>query len=464
VEIVGSEKNELFEINNTNSGTTVNIFDKNSTIKTPFYSRTFNTSETKEIRLFGLSGEDVYQVYGTGSSGIKVRIVGGDKPDSIINNTNEKIYVYDDKNNIIKGNARKHLNDTTDHTYNYDTYQYDKKGIKPIVGFTYQDPFFAGLAYSATHHKWRKVPFASKQDFGVKYSITQKAFSAFYQGLFPKVVGKWDLLLNEEYDFVRWINFYGVGNETKLTTRDINFNRTRLKELTASVGFRRLFGKSNIALSGFYQSVDILTDTSRFISKIISATQPGIFDKNEYAGARIDYKIALLNDSIIPTSGFSLYANAAHFANLTQTNQTFQRYSGILQFYIPLIRNFSLAIRGAGATVTGNPMFYQLAYIGGAEDLRGYRRERFFGKTSFTNSNELRYITKLRSYLMNGKIGLSVFYDQGRVWQPGENSNTWHTDYGAGFYLAPFNKLLANIAYGISKERRMIQLRVVKSF
>ena len=109
-------------------------------------------------------------------------------------------------------------------------------------------------------------------------------------------------------------------------------------------------------------------------------------------------------------------------------------------------------------------MFYHLPHIGGADDLRGYRRERFWGKTAFSNSNELRFITNLRSYIMNGKIGLVVFYDQGRVWQPGETSDTWHTDYGGGLLLAPFNALLANIAYGISKEKKMIQLRLIKSF
>ena len=65
---------------------------------------------------------------------------------------------------------------------------------------------------------------------------------------------------------------------------------------------------------------------------------------------------------------------------------------------------------------------------------------------------------------MNGKIGLNVFYDQGRVWNPNENSETWHTDYGAGLLLAPFNKLFANITYGISKEAKMINVRVYKSF
>ena len=53
-----------------------------------------------------------------------------------------------------------------------------------------------------------------------------------------------------------------------------------------------------------------------------------------------------------------------------QSNQAFQKYSGIVQIYIPLVSKFSIAIRSAGGTVTGNPLFYQLPHIGGADDLQ----------------------------------------------------------------------------------------------
>ncbi|MGI8581805.1 MAG: hypothetical protein ACR2KX_06410 [Chitinophagaceae bacterium] len=469
VEIVGTKKNEFFEVNRmSDNETSVNLYKINKEGEKknkPYYSRVFKTDETKEIRLYGLSGNDVYNIDGHANSGIKIRIIGGDEKDSVINNSNRKIHIYDDANNNFKGSKTKlhHLSDSIGHTFNYDTYIPDIKGIKPLIGYTYEDPFFVGLGYSAIHHKWRKLPFASKQIVGVKYSITQKAFSIFYQGLFPKTFGKWDLLLNADYDLIRWINFYGIGNETLLTTKNIKFNRIQTKDFSGDVGVQRTFGMNTIIVSGFFQGVKIINDTGRYIAKNIAPTQPDIFDINNYAGARFTYKYFNFNDSIVPTAGFSFTGNAAHYQNLTKST-SFQKYSGIVQIYIPLISKFSLAIRAAGATVTGDPMFYHLSYIGGAEDLRGYRRERFFGKTSFSNSNELRFITNLRSYLMNGKIGLSVFYDGGRVWQPLENSDTWHTDYGVGFLLAPFNKLLANIAYGISKERKMIQLRLIKSF
>ena len=471
VEVVGSKGNEYFDINRLNDNeTAIDLYKINKEGKkhdSPFYSRTFKNVETKEVRLYGLSGEDIYHIDGNVSPGIKIRIIGGDEKDSIINTIKDgkKIQVYDDKNNIFIGKKNKlHLSeDSAVHTYYYDTYKADKTGIKPLAGYTNEDPFFVGLGYGSLHYKWRKMPFASKQNIGLKYSLTQSAVSIFYQGLFPHLIGKWDLLLNADYDAIRWMNFYGVGNETLFTTTDIKFNRSRRKEITGSIGLQQKFGKSTFGISGFYQSVRIINDTARFIAVKIAPTQPGIYSKTNYAGARLDYKFVSFNDSIVPTGGFSFIANASQNQNLTQKT-SFQKYSGIAQIYIPLISKFSLSIRGAGETVTGNPMFYDLPHLGGADDLRGYRRERFFGKTAFANSNELRFITNLRSYVMNGKIGLTVFYDEGRVWQPSEISNTWHTDYGAGLLLAPFNKLLVNVAYGISKEKKLVQLRLIKSF
>jgi hypothetical protein len=469
VEIVGSKKNEFFEINRLNDNeTTVNLYKINKEGERnneAYYSRTFKTEETKEIRFYGLSGNDVYRINGNVNKGINIRIIGGDEKDSIIDNSNIKTHVYDDgKNNFVKGSKTKlHLSDSTDHTFNYDTYLYDKKGIRPLLGYSNEDRFFVGLGYGAVHHKWRKFPFASKQDLGVRYSISQRAVSVFYKGLFPSLIGKWDLVLNADYDAIRWINFYGIGNETLLTTKDIKFNRTQTKEIEGSLGIQRKLGNNTIGISGFYQNVRVLNDSGRFVVKNLAQTQPDIFNANNYAGARLNYKFVDINDSIVPTAGFSFIGDASHYQNLTQNN-SFQKYTGIAHVYIPLISKFSIAIRAAGATVTGNPLFYQLPHIGGADDLRGYKRERFFGKTAFANSNELRFITNIRSYLMNGKIGLVAFYDQGRVWQPSENSDTWHTDYGVGLLLAPFNKLLANIAYGISKEKKMVQLRIIKSF
>ncbi|MEO7961295.1 MAG: BamA/TamA family outer membrane protein, partial [Ginsengibacter sp.] len=430
----------------------------------PFYSRLFKSKETKEVRLFGLDGKDIYTIQGDATAKIKLRIVGGEEKDSVLaRNTNLKTYIYDnDENYIERGNKTrlKLKNDTAIHSYVFRSFLYDKKGISPIFFYSDEDRFYVGLGYAWEHHKWRKLPYAFKQSIGVNYSISQRAFSVGYKGLFPEAIGKLDLSLIANYDFVRWTNFYGLGNETLLTSDDKDYNRMRTTTALGKIGLHKKLANHAFSLDGFFESVQILDDDERYVNKIVSPLDASVFDRNNFAGAMLGYRFAYLNDKAVPTSGISFKGYASYTRNVERASQSFWKYSGDLQLYIPLISKFSLAISSGASTVTGNPLFYQYPSIGGGMDLRGFQRQRFYGKSAFYNSNELRFITNLKSYLLNGKIGFLAFVDDGRVWIPQEKSNTWHVGYGGGLLLAPFNKVLFDVTYGMSDEDKVIQLRL----
>jgi Haemolysin secretion/activation protein ShlB/FhaC/HecB len=468
VEIVGSKQNEYFEINRNEDATSVNVSKINNGGKTkehPFYSRTFKTNETREIRLYGLSGKDVYTV--SGSSKIRLRIIGGDDRDSIINTSGGKrTHVYDDAGNDFKvTNTKLHLSkDSAIHIFDFDDFFPDKRGIAPAAGYNEEDRLYVGIGYHFLHHKWRKLPFASKQDLNVHYSISQKAFSVNYKGLFHEAVGKWDLGLKANYDAVRWTYFHGIGNETPLLDKKRIFYQMRTKEWFGSIGINRKIGRSTFDISGFFNNVKIIKDSARFVVKTFNPANPDIFKSNSYAGIQVGYNVAHLNDSIVPTSGITFFANASHTQNINHSDRSFQNFSGVVQFFVPLISKFSLAIKTGGATIVGTPEFYQYVSIGGAKNLRGFDRDRFWGKTSFYNNNELRFITNIRSYIFNGQVGLLAFLDDGRVWIPSETSNSWHYGYGGGLLVAPFHLLSAQVTYGISKESEYFQLQLNKYF
>ncbi|MDQ6889320.1 MAG: hypothetical protein M3Z56_03440, partial [Bacteroidota bacterium] len=208
VEVVGTEGSEYFEVTPLdNEETSVKLFNKTKKGKKesePFYSRTFLKSETKEIRLFGLGGKDIYTISGEGNNGIKVRIIGGTDPDSIITISapSTRSFVYDDKDNYFQtaSKTRLHLKKDTSMHYVFKSFVYDKRGIKPTFFYSDEDRFYVGLGYGWEHHKWRKFPFAFKQYAGVNYSISQKAFSVAYKGLFPEAIGKFNLSLLVNYD------------------------------------------------------------------------------------------------------------------------------------------------------------------------------------------------------------------------------------------------------------------------
>src|SRR6185295_14225660 len=88
VDLAGSQKKELFEINRIDKEETqVSIYEitKEGKIKNkPYYSRVFRDNETKEIRIYGLEGTDVFKQTGNSDGGVKVRIVDPERQDSLL--------------------------------------------------------------------------------------------------------------------------------------------------------------------------------------------------------------------------------------------------------------------------------------------------------------------------------------------------------------------------------------------
>ena len=468
VDIPGTKDREYFAVKRKDAGelalSIYRIKESGEKENKPYYERIFKPSETKEIRIYGVKDEDIFNI--EGSDKITTRVIGGSGKDSIFQ-SGGKVFIYDDKheNSIQATNAKLRLSsDTGIHKFRYGSYNYDEKGIKPEIFYDYADRFYVGLGYGMKNYKWRKEPFASSQSIGVRYSISQNAFSAYYSALYPKLIKSFDVFTDANYDAIRWVNFYGFGNETE-SVNSIHYYRMHSREWLASAGVRRKFGQNTIAISAFYNNAKIKTDTAIHASKFSATSDPELFRAYEYAGLKLSYNYIDINDTIVPTKGILFSANGIYSNNFTQQD-FFQNYSVMINGFLPLGKKFSLSVKAGGSTIVGNSnlldnvQVFQHAVIGGPESLRGYRWERFWGKSAFYNNNEFRFITNIKSYIMNAKAGLFVFFDDGRVWVPDENSNTIHTSYGAGVLLAPFGKMAFIVTYGISPEEKFVQLKI----
>ena len=465
VDVVGSKDREYFEVNVLNSHEAIiNVFDmKDGVVRNePYYTRKVSFPETEEIRLYGLSGRDVYNIHGV-TSPVVIRVVGGDSRDSITNSTSNRVHIYDNDVNSITGRANKHLSsDKAVHEFDYDAFRPEKKGIAPEIGYNDEDRLYVGLGYGWVHQSFRKIPFASKQHIGGHYSTSQRAFSAAYKGIFTHVFGKTDLLVDAGYDWVRWTNFLGLGNETVMQSRPKQYYQMRNKQWFTTLGLQRKIGKSTLGLSGFYYGVDVIPDQQRFLVKEYNSADPKLFSADHFAGGALKFSVSELDNEMVPEKGITFSGRGRYTYNIEDGDKSYADLGGELQLYLPLIPKISLAISGGGNTIFGTPEFYQYPSIGGGVNLRGFLRDRFRGKSAFYNSNELRFLTNFRSYIMNGKFGLLAFYDNGKVWMPSRVSNTWHSGYGGGILLAPFNVILLDVTYGISKEDKLIQVRVRK--
>ena len=478
VEITGTEKRELFEVIRVNdSETEVNIYKINKEGETknkPIYHRIFKTSETNEIRLYGIKGNDEYKVTGKVNKGIKVRLIGGTDKDSyndesIVKGPSHKTKIYDNPGNeIISKTSETEIKLSSDsliNNYNYKYFKYNKTGKVPLLFFNNDDRFFVGLGYTTQKNKWRKQDFANIQYVDVKYSISQKGFSSTYKSTFLQLLGNWNLNNYVNYDQIRWTNFYGLGNETKLTTKERDFNRTRSEEFITSVTTDRVFNNRHKFITGVsFNTFRILNDTGRFLIKQ-SGLNPQLKSINEsFGSALFGYIFQHVNDSVLPTKGISFQIEGSFIDNLKTKTNNVGRFGASTNFYIPLGKKLSMFTRFGGSTLTGTPQFFQYNRLGGSNTLRGYQRDRFHANSTAFSQNEIRYIKNVKSFLYNGKFGVFGLFDAGRVWLKGQKSDAIYSAYGGGVILSPFNRLSVAVAYAKSPEDTNIHISLLKPF
>ena len=475
VELTGTKDDELFDIKKvSDTQTVISIYKvtKENVNDTPFYSRVFNNSQTKEVMIYGIDGKDKFKISGQVNKGMTIRLIGGPGQDSYedvsaIGKGGKHNLIYDNAQNkfVTSSQTKLHLsNDSAVHLYDYDSYKPGKKSFRPTMFFSNEDRIYVGISYSYQKQQWRKSPYGYQHKIDVKYSLGQKAFSSTYASTFKSLIGKWDLNLFTNYDMVRWTNFYGVGNESVMTTQYRDFNRVRSRQFIARVGVQRVINnRHKFLFNPYFQTYDLINDTARILAKLPSLLGPQTYRNHQYAGAEIGYVYQDINDSLLPTKGFTFYGETSFTQNIKDKSRQVGKFSADINTYLPLTKKVNLHFRTGAATLTGKPEFYQLNTVGSTITLRGYQRDRFYGKSTVYHQNELRWISDVRSHYYNGKLGLYALYDIGRVWLKEEESKTWHTGYGLGLILSPFNKITVTIAYGISAEDTNLHFGVIKA-
>jgi outer membrane protein assembly factor BamA len=126
-------------------------------------------------------------------------------------------------------------------------------------------------------------------------------------------------------------------------------------------------------------------------------------------------------DSKILTSwGYYINVRAQGYMGLNNYSKSFVQVIPEIAIYKPLNdgRTIVLAERLGGGITFGKTTFYQSLFLGGHENLEGYRQYRFAGQHSFYNNLELRIkLSDFANYILPGQFGITAFFDIGRVWE-----------------------------------------------
>jgi hemolysin activation/secretion protein len=91
--------------------------------------------------------------------------------------------------------------------------------------------------------------------------------------------------------------------------------------------------------------------------------------------------------------------------------------------------------------------FYQGARLGARNGLRGYRFDRFIGKSSYYQSSDIRLnLKKMKTGLIPLTIGIYGGFDYGKVWGGNLPTGDWNTSAGGGIFFDAAEMLSASIA------------------
>ncbi|KAA9339554.1 hypothetical protein F0P96_02760 [Hymenobacter busanensis] len=466
VDVVGSNKAEVFDVQRLRDGNVrvqVSKKDDDGSAKgQPFFDRTFVKGETRDIRLYGLDGKDVFRVTGTGKNSIRVRIVGGEGGDQIADSGNGgRTEVYDVPTTELQagsGTADRRSNRLGVNGYNREEFEYDGYAPRGSIIYNQNDGFGIAAGFD-----WVKQGFR-KPDYRVRYGIDLRATTGGNREITGNVrwrylLGKWDFGARATYgNYFPFYNFFGLGNNTTKSDDlyDDKYYRARYRGTQTSVFFERVFrAKSVFRVGPLYEQYESDFAANSYIGQLKAAPVPNpdvpIPNTNtqQLVGGTALLDLDFRDRKTFARKGVRLFGEHTTWHQLNQNKKTFglteafAEYYGTARLGIPV----TLVLKGGGAKNYGTDAdipFYKFTQLGQRQNLRGYLRNRFTGDASVYLNSELRLaLGYANTSILPFYYGIFGFYDQGRVYYQGKSPGGLHSGYGGGFYLAPVYETLA---------------------
>jgi hypothetical protein len=448
--ITGTDKDDIFDIERLPEGKTrVRVYrNKGGERADLMADRTFDKKDTKEIWLYGLDDDDIFESKGKTNRYIKVRIIGGQNNDIYRLENGKRMTVYDYKTLKSTVDSEKGANLKFKDNYDNNTFDYKRNILSsntllPTIGFNPDDGIAIGISNTFTVKGFERNPFTQKHTVSAKYFFAEQGFDARYEGEFANIIGRWNFVVGlrgTTDNFTQ--NFFGFGNETKNDDDNLglDFNRVRNSVLSANIGLKRNYVSGlTLDIRAFLDAYEIDDTPNRFITTVFGASMPEIFERDYFVGAKANIHYENYDNKVSPTSGMNFNLETS-YTNNTDDSRDFFSLKPEITFYNALSKNRQLVLKSyAKSHLIFNDgfEFYQAATLGGEDGLRGYRFQRFTGKRSLVFGGDVRYaFERMRlNFFVPLQLGIYGGYDLGRVWIKNDNSDVWHDSYGGGLWL-----------------------------
>lgn len=481
VEILGTNKDNLFLIKRINDWQTkVAIYEyrKKKTEKRLLYERIIDNKVTDEIQLYGIDGNDTFELIGTVKNSPLIRLIGGNgldsyKDKSSVQGLKRKTKIYDNLAEqsvlaVSKETKDKRSNRADQNSFDYLDAHYNYAIPIPIIGSNPDDGLFFQV-----NTTWNTFTFKRHQihQFSGSYALNSGAFSFGYQADYFDMFDKWDTALKITAEVPRFVaNFHGLGNETERNIdafgRDYYRIRRRLLGIYPSFK-KRGAGGSTFSVGPTLESIKIEEMVERITGAPEVPFNQAVFNQRYFAGANTSFSFFNADHPRIPTQGVGFEIGANWWANLEDVGRQLLRINTELGLYNRLgVSDFLVVTnRFQFGHLIGEYDFFQAINLGGRDNLRGFAQERFSGRTAFAHSIDLRikvFNSKNNTLPISG--GITPGFDYGRVWVDGESSDRWHTSYGGTIWFAPLDYIAFSAGMFFSGEENRLVVKAGLQF
>jgi len=470
VSVAGSNKAEYFHIKKSAKGLQLTVYKKLGVTDSAavMYNRVFDEKVTREINLYGLNGNDKFEIDDDVSTTIKLRFIGGKGNDTfdLKGNVRNEVYDLSTEKNALVHRRRTHTEFSTDplvNEYKSTGYQYTFKRFPQInLGYNVEDKLLIGIGFTRRTYGFRKTPFAVEQKLVTLYAPHEGAYQLRYDGIFNKVIVKNDLVIHSKFVNPTLDNFFGFGNTSVYDKNyPLEYYRVRYKYIEAEVLVRKRlteFLQFSIGPAYYHYWSRVSDNDKRILGSpaVVLNDSAGIYGVKKYAGAKAKIDISYINNELMPTRGITWFTELSSLRGLNANTHPLTRLTSDMTVYASIKDPASLGavLRFGGGHIFSRQFeYFQALNLGANNYLRGYRKNRFSGSSIAYASAELRLkLFTSQSYILPGNVGVMGFYDVGKVWQRGERSAQLHGDYGGGLYYIPYNLLMMSLTMAYSRE------------
>jgi hypothetical protein len=410
----------------------------------PYFRRSFDPAVTREVRLYLLGGDDSVAVVGAGTASITVRVVGGAGRDRFVDQTQAAhapaFYDGGGGSEFVAGPRTRVRRLTFDPPISWGataalTPDWGS-AVRPIPGVPFRGDlgFFplAGIAF--TRYGFRKEPFLTQHQLKASYATAVSRFLVQYQFDWVVATDRARAALAASWSEVELIRYHGFGNDTD-ADQPAEFYDVRHDQTSVSPSWALTRGRLGVRVAAHLRHA--VTDTSA--ASLLAADRPYGSGTFTQAGGTVEVLVDTRNDVAAPTRGVRVAARASYNpAVLSVDRGAFGAVDGSVAGYAsPFGDRQTLAARVGGRKVWGAFPVHDAAFLGGAETLRGFSRDRFAGDASLFASLEMRSSIARFRFLFPNELGVVGFGEAGRVYVDGRSPGGWHAALGGGLWIAP---------------------------